>query len=283
MRKRVRVCRICVSIIVLCFVASTTVSADGPRKTKVFLLGGQSNMAGLGKTTDMKDPYSKPFNIVKIWNAMTRKWEPLEGNFGASGKGSFGPELSFGHAIAEALPNDDVRLVKYAVIGTALYNGWAPTSGAQYVVFMNTAKAALSDLKASRVDYEIAGMLWLQGESDAAENQAATYEKNLAAFITHMRTEFKTPKMAFIIARVLGYYGGQTGQAKIVRDAQVKVAKSTENVTWFDTDDCERVNEGHYSSSGLIEIGKRFAAGYSELTGNRVPAGSRDSLKPGGN
>ena len=69
--------------------------------------------------------------------------------------------------------------------------------------------------------------------------------------------------MPFYIARVLSHYGGKSGQAKLVRDAQVKVAEATNNVEWFDTDDAPIVdpksNPGHYNSAGLIEIGKRFA------------------------
>lgn len=137
--------------------------------------------------------------------------------------------------------------------------------------FMSTAKAAIANLDAAGTDYEIAGMLWLQGESDAAERQGDTYEKNLSAFIAHMRAEFKTPEMPFIIARVLSAYGGRTGQAKLIRDAQVKVAEETGNVAWFDTDDCPIVdpvkNRGHYNATGLIEIGKRFAAAYTKMTG----------------
>ena len=135
----------------------------------------------------------------------------------------------------------------------------------QYVILLKTAKAALAELDSSKVKYEISGMLWLQGESDAHENKAETYEKNLSNFIEHMRTEFKTPEMPFIIARVRNFYGGKTGQAKIVRDAQVKVADTDQNVGWFDTDNCSMANAGHYDAAGLIEIGKRFAATFQEV------------------
>ena len=64
-------------------------------------------------------------------------------------------------------------------------------------------------------------------------------------------------------------YGGKTGQAKIVRDAQAKVAKTVKHVACFNTDDCPIVdpvkNRGHYNAAGLIEIGKRFAAGYKQV------------------
>ena len=134
------------------------------------------------------------------------------------------------------------------------------TSGRpQYKQFMKTAQAAIANLDKEGVKHEIAGMLWMQGESDAHENQAETYDKNMRNFIAHMREQFKTPEMRFVIARVKDFYGGKTGQAKIVRDAQVDIAKSTEGVEWFDTDDYPMANSGHYNGEGLIMMGKDFA------------------------
>lgn len=160
-------------------------------------------------------------------------------------------------------------MIKYAARGTNLYNDWSPqTKGAQYVAFMNTAKTALAELDASNTKYEIAGMLWLQGESDAYGRRAKSYEKNLTEFIAHIRAQFKAPTMPFVIARVRSYYGGETGQARIVRDAQVKIAGTDKNIGWFDTDDCSMLNAGHYDAAGLIEIGKRFAVEYMRITGS---------------
>lgn len=248
--------------IVLSVLTVSSVWADSVKPLKIFLLGGQSNMVGADKAAKLMPPYNKAFPKVRIWDQKTRRWEPLS----PKAEERFGPEVSFGHFIAELLPHEDVRLIKYAAGGTALYNDWDPkTKGRQYLSFMNTTKAALSELDASKMNYEIAGMLWLQGESDAHENKAETYEKNLTEFIAHIRTQFKTPTMPFIIARVRNHYGGKTGQARIVRDAQVKVASADKNIGWFDTDDCSMINAGHYDAAGLIEIGKRFAEEYKKI------------------
>jgi len=265
MKKCIPICKLFVLMIVSLLFATAPVSAKNTKAVKIFLLGGQSNMVGSGKKANLESPYNKPFSSIKIWNQKTKRWAPLSSE-SDNQQGNFGPEISFGHAIAKAFPSDDIRLVKYAAGGTALYNDWSPvTKGGQYVKFMGTAKAALANLDAAGIDYEISGMLWLQGESDAHEKKAETYKQNLSDFIAHMRTEFKTSKMPFIIARVRNYYGGKSGQAKIVRDAQVNVAESTDNVAWFDTDDCSMLNAGHYNASGLVEIGNRFAEKYREL------------------
>ena len=259
--------RLALGILVgLTICAGQLASAQDKDPVKVFLLGGQSNMVGIAPASELKPPYDKPPANVTVWSPREQKWVPLSPEV-VNSRGLFGPEISFGHAIAAALPGEDVRLVKYAASGTALYNDWAPTDGKQYQRFMVTVKPALANLEAAGTKYEVAGMMWLQGESDAAERKGDTYEANLTAFIAHMREQFAAPEMPFIIARVLNEYGRKSGHATLVRDAQVKVAADTQNVECFDTDDLPPMhpknNRGHYNGVGLIEIGKRFAKGYA--------------------
>jgi hypothetical protein len=246
-------------IAALCL-TSASLSAETAKPIKVFLLGGQSNMAGQLKEywADVQAPYKDPFPQIQRWQNKRNQWAPLAPTH------RLGPEIAFGHAIAKALPNEEVRLIKYAANGTALYNDWAPIDGPQYIGFMTAARGALADLEANQVPYEISGMLWLQGESDAVENMGAAYEKNLGAFIDHMRIEFKTPEMPFIIARVRDFYG-KGPQSDLVRDAQQTLAEKMEHVAWFDTDDLNPlVNGGHYGLAGVLEIGNRFAETYME-------------------
>lgn len=241
----------------------------GQAKHRVFLLGGQSNMVGQGVIEELSAPYDAPQPDVKFWHD---GWVPLAPGFGNEGE-CFGPELSFGRAIKDALPTDTIHLVKYGSNGKALYNDFKPDSGRFYREMMQTFRAALADLDAAGIEYEISGMLWMQGESDAYESQAEFYEANLRNFIQAMRSEFKTPDMPFIIARVLDYFGGmrppkigeQTDptQASVVRAAQVRVAESKPRVAWFDTDYYAVVdpdeNPGHYGTQGLLDLGKDFA------------------------
>ena len=244
--------------------------ADGERPIKIFLLGGQSNMAGRGQAKDLTPPYDTPFCKTRIWSPTSRDWVPLTPDARDS-KGRFGPEISFGREIVAVLPNQDVRMVKFAVDGSALHDDWAPTRGEHYRAFMGPVKAALAGFDAKSMKYEVAGMLWLQGESDAAESKGHEYERNLTVFIAHMRQSFETPDMPFVIARPLEHFGRKTGQASLVRRAQQKVAKETRRVSWVDTDGLPMFNDGHYGSAGLIEIGKRFAAGYKETISESEP------------
>jgi len=211
-------------------------------------------MVGQGINTELVPPYNAAQNDVNYWDGA---WIPLAPGFGNHSY-EFGPEVAFGRAIKDALPDDTIYLVKYAVNGTALYNDWNPTNGQQYIGFTNTVNSALSNLETNGINYEISGMLWMQGESDALEDQAASYETNLINFIADIRSQFSTPEMPFIIARVRNYYGGTSGQADIVRAAQVTVAESMPYVSWFDTDAYQMVNSGHYGTQGQLDLGNDF-------------------------
>ena len=158
-----------------------------------------------------------------------------------------------------------------------MYGDWkpAPNPGPQYTQFMTDARNALAKLDNDGVDYEIAGMLYLQGETDAFDQKGALYEANLRAFIADMRTQFAKPDLLFIIARVRDFYG-TAAQSNLVRAAQVTIADDTANVEWFDTDTFNPlVNGGHYGTAGQLEIGKAYANAYLD---SRSSGGNSDPV-----
>lgn len=239
---------------------------------RVFLLAGQSNIVGQGRNNELSPPYSLPQTDVNYWHNASGTWVDLAPGFGGRSTW-FGPEVAFGRAIKDAYPDDEIYLVKYGVGGTALYNDWAPTTGPQYTAWRNTLNNALGNLDSSLIDYEISGMMWMQGESDAFESQGPNYEANLTNFIADVRGVVGDPDLPFIIGRVLDYYGGNniipgtsTSHADAVRAAQQTVAENTDNVAWFDTDSFQVVdpvsNPGHYGTQGQIDLGNAFAQGY---------------------
>lgn len=222
---------------------------------RVFLLGGQSNMAGFGTlAADLPAPYSETQPEVRIWNFLANDWADLEPGYGSE----FGPELSFGALLGAQDPSRTVYLIKHAVNGTSLYEDWKPGSGFQWSLFRSVALSALSNLNDAGVDYRVEGMLWMQGESDALEGQGAAYEANLRAFIEAVRSLSGEVQLPFVLGRIAVFFGDEPNNTA-VRAAQVEVAETTPGVSWFDTDDLKLVNFGHYDTAGQVELGKRFA------------------------
>lgn len=245
-------------------------------ETKVFLLGGQSNMDGYGSNAaELPAPYNVPQPDVKFWH--NNGWEDLQGGFGSS-PAFFGPEVTFGYQIHAMFPDDDIYLVKYAVGGTALAdpaNEWTPNgSGTTYNTFKATANAALQNLRNAGLSPTIAGMIWMQGEADTAPAYAPAYATNLPHFITTVRSDLSTPEMTFVVGRIMAYSSypfGTPSDNALVRAAQATVPAQLAHVSWINTDDLE-VNPlsvgwwpGHYDAQGQIGLGLRFADAFAEV------------------
>ncbi len=261
------------------------VSATSPSAaaTKVFLLGGQSNMAGLGAWPGppaqpaCPAPYNTEQTAVQFWNYGTHQtvngfdcpgvgdgWVNLRPGYGYDYNNEFGPEVSFGYRLHERYPDDDIYLVKLGLTDQSLAVGWNPDgTGTVYNVFKARVKAAVENLRHDGHDPEIAGMVWMQGESDALNaTYAANYQSNLETFIKTVRNEFDAPNMPFVIGRILNYYDtNPAGSNALVRKAHetIPTLPDMSRVAYVNTDDLQCAYGGHYGTQGQINLGIRFA------------------------
>ena len=243
-----------IAIAISCVMASVPATAA----TKVFLLAGQSNMAGEGTVADLAAEYaSQP--AVKFWS--NSQWVNLQGGFGDGTSGKlFGPEIGFGYRLHQRFPTDDIYLVKYGLTSTNLAVQWKPDgTGPCYNTFKTTANAAIDNLTAAGKSPVVAGMIWMQGENDALDSTyAAAYAGNLTNFITTVRRDFSTPNMEFVVGRILPCYGTTT-DSNLVRNAEMTVPGQVGKSSWINTDDLPLAFTGHYGTQGQIELGTRFA------------------------
>jgi hypothetical protein len=264
------------------------VGATPAAATKVFLMGGQSNMAGVGGFPNdtpapgygADKPLPAPYNViqttVQFWNYGTpttnpfnsnglnnptvgTAWVSLQNGFGWEPV-EFGPEVTFGYTLHKLLPNDQIYLVKLGVDGSDLANSWNPNgTGANYNLFKSRANAAIQNLTNDGESPAVVGMIWMQGEGDAQSTASANaYAANLRNLITHVRSDFHAPDMRFVIGRITTFYGEKSGGNATVRAAEEAVGSEPNNA-WVNTDDLERAYDGHYGTQGQIDLGIRFA------------------------
>ncbi len=229
-----------------------------PEPLKIFLVAGQSNGDGRGNPTDLPANLQNPQGVPIFHNG---QWHGLQpGLTDQNHPGLFGPEITFGRDVAEALAGENVALVKYAWGGTNLAVDWNPdTPGAHYTAFMNAVRQALANVGPDYLP-EIAGMIWMQGESDTGDvTRAESYEANLTNFIETVRTDLGAPDMPFVIGEILDY--PTYTYADVVREAQANVAAADRMVALVRTDDLPIIvgNDNHYNAAGQMELGSRFA------------------------
>lgn len=246
-----------------------------PTHLKIFLIGGQSNAVGLGENSDLPLEYKgvqtnvKSYTSYKCSDAVNSdKWLHV-----APGVCDFstkhGCELSLAKKLSLLYPNDSIAIIKCALGSTTLATQWrspsleGPTDTDpnfhMYQIFMNTVNTALSKL-GSAYTYEIAGMVWMQGENDGIQNDwASNYETNLTAFIADLRKDLNTPNMPFSIAKIsiVPYWPFATS----IRQAEDNVAAKMSNVGIIDANNYPRITTDpyHYTSTGLISMGNEFA------------------------
>lgn len=258
-------------------------SAKGPHY-RVYLLAGQSNMDGRGNVKDLTGPlekYARPLPTVSIRFAAGGLHRPYRENPGleplhpgcsgtpgkAGGKppvNTFGPELGFGHAMAEALPGQRILLIKVAEGGTNLASDWNPKdTGKLYAQFLKVVQATQEKIRTDGGTCEICGLLWMQGESDAASS-TEQYQTRLAELIAKLRADLKIKELPFLIGQVY-----DNGQRNTVIAAQKAVAKVIPATAFVEADGLQTFDKGtHYDAASQIELGKRFAREMLRLTLN---------------
>lgn len=268
-----------VLLAVLCLGAGHIATARADQY-EIFLLAGQSNMDGRANANDLKgdlEQYAKPnpdilirFSAGGLHRPLTgiQGFQPLQPGFtGATGKAqlpptkTFGPEVSFGPAIATALPGKHVLLIKYVEGGTNLRSDWNPNEkGKLYENFIRFVRATQDMLKARGDSGRIRGMLWHQGESDAGQ-RAGQYQAALTGLIDRVRGDLGLKELPFVIGQV--YDNGKRGN--VISDEKA-TAKAVSHTGFAEADGLKTGDPGtHFDARSQIELGKRFAREMARL------------------
>lgn len=119
-----------VAISVALWVSGIMAAGPATAATKVFLLAGQSNMAG-HETGLPAAPYNAT-QPVQFWNSSNNGWVNLKPGYGCT-TNDIEPEVGFGYALHNSiLPNDDIYLVKWGVDSTSLAGPWNPNGSGRH-------------------------------------------------------------------------------------------------------------------------------------------------------
>lgn len=244
-------------------------------KAKVFILSGQSNMSGGGHVVPEGLKFDPAVgDKVRVWDAsdvwgkqgILSKWtslNELQAIKKEMRKDMIGPEFGFAQAMSEVYPAEEIHLIKVARGGTAI-DWWLPDAKGKengHTVLLANLKNALEKIDG---DYEIVGMLWMQGESDAKQQaDAEAYPKKLEHLIALMRKETGKPELPFVIGRlstrILESPKFKMTFVKTVQSGQEAAAKHGRHVHVINTDDLsQRDDLVHFDQEGQMGLGNRF-------------------------
>lgn len=216
-------------------VAFSTAHAD----SHLFILSGQSNMAGLNPQVSFTPAVEKQFgkeNVVVVKSAQGgqpirrwyKEWKPAEG------------------------PKPE-------------------KNGDLYDKLMGVVEPATKDREFASVTF-----VWMQGERDAKESHGEVYGDSFKGLVDQLSKDLGRDDVNFVIGRLSDFdmedkrYPHWTK----VRDVQVEVAEKSPRGAWVDTDDLnDKPAKGgngtrddlHYTKDGYRILGERFAEAAIEL------------------
>ncbi len=216
----------------LCLVIGLAPAAAAEKKVRLFVLSGQSNMAGLNPDVSFTPTVEKAFagdDVIVVKHAKSgqpirrwyKKWELPEGAAESKGRKS---------------RNGDI-----------------------YDQLIEAVNAALDGKKPDSVVF-----VWMQGERDAKAGWQAAYYDALRGTVEQLRADLKTPEIGVVVGRLSDHLKDHAGW-DAVRAAQEKVAADEPLGAWVDTDDLNGNDGLHYNKQGYAELGQRFADQATEL------------------
>lgn len=286
------------SILLFLFCVSVIVAQNGnqsEKKIKVFILSGQSNMVGLGNSTELSDSLRYGTDNKLIFE--DGEWQILK-PFKSTGKKqrerfamteySFGPEISFANEIAKAYPNETIGIIKSATGGTGIL-AWSPNwtkeqanrtndgkKGDLYKVLIDKVKAAQKE-----ADIEIVGFLWQQGGKDMTKvDLAKEYFDNLNSLTTGLRKDLDLPNLPVFIGcsvseKILNIAINtdeferlkqkRPGVEYVIR-ARFEAEEQIPNVYVVVSENLEKHPKNvHYNTNGQLKLGEYYANSFLEF------------------
>jgi hypothetical protein len=225
-------------------------------KLHVYLLAGQSNMAGRGRVAEQDRKIHPRVFVLNRENEWVPAQEPL--HFDKPAYVGVGPGLAFGKAMAEADPNAIIGLVPCAV-------GGSPISTWRHQAYHKQTKSHPYDdaLKRGCIAMQkgvLKGILWHQGEGDSNAQNGPLYEQRLTELISNLRRELETPNLLFVAAMPADAFVARVPAAHFVIDAIKAVAAADENVYWVSAQglDC-KADRVHFNADSARLLGRRYA------------------------
>lgn len=229
-------------------ILALTAAAAAQKDMDVFLLIGQSNMAGRGpmiksdSTTDIEGAWLLKDTIG--WEAARNplnRYSTIEYGYG---RNQVGPGFGFARELHRLSPKTKIGLVVNARGGTSL---------SQWVKGTNFYSDALARTRFAMKTGTLKGILWHQGEADRDDT---AYVTRLAAFIDSLRKDFGRPDLPFIAGQ-LGPWGTRFAghNARILT-----LPKRVGHTAVVRTDSLNHTGDStHFDRAGQIKLGTRYA------------------------
>lgn len=227
----------------------------------IFLLIGQSNMAGRGALEGQRIALDSIYMLDK-----NNKWvpaaEPIHFDKPAAGSG-----LAASFAVAARKPGRKIGLIPCAVGGTRI-EAWKPNvvdSATGYTSYNDAITRSKVALKSGTLK----GILWHQGEGNSSRGRYKTYEENFENLLVDLGRDLSIniDEIPVIIGELGYFYVAkmpiENSQGMYINAINHRLAQKKINRYCVTAEGLNHKGDGtHFDTPSLRELGKRYAEAY---------------------
>jgi hypothetical protein len=238
----------------LCGVAA---AQEKPKNLELFLLIGQSNMAGRGVVEAQDKAIIPGVFMLDKEMAWVPAVDPL--HFDKPTVAGVGLGRTFAKTLLQAHPGAQIGLIPAAFGGTSL-DEWKPGDK----LYTDAVKRAREAMKSGK----LRGILWHQGEADSGSaEKIASYRERFANLVTHLREDLQAPDVPVVVGE-LGEY--RTAPLNRQMNEQLALVPFSVPHSGF-VSSAGLVHKGdgtHFDSPSAREFGRRYALAFMALDPN---------------
>ncbi len=251
----------------ICFSQSITGwKANFPRKTEfpavippaknvwVFLMAGQSNMAGRGFVEPQDTVPDYRILSINAQGDIILAKEPL--HFYEPTMTGLDCGLSFARTLLKEIPDSVSIIVIPAAVGGSSVDQWLGDSLFRQVKLLTNFR---EKVKLALKYGDVKGILWHQGESDSKPALIKTYEEKLSRLFKQFREYAQKPDLPIFLGEV-GLFADDSTNKKQMNETIRHFATSNSGIFLISTDDfTHKGDKLHFNSVSQRKMGERMA------------------------
>lgn len=239
------------------------VQTDTNVRYDLYLLIGQSNMAGRGNI-DAQDTITD--NNVFMLNK-DENWVPAKSplHFDKSVAGT-GLGLTFGKIMAKESKRK-VGLIPCAVGGTSI-SMWMP-GAYDKVTKTHPYDDAIRRTKVAMKNGELKGILWHQGEGDASKDKAARYEQRFDSLMLNLQNDLSVDisSIPVVVGELGQFYCERNSGGNEINLILKHIAETHKNRALVSSKGLVHKGDSvHFDAASQRELGKRYSEKVIKLT-----------------
>ncbi len=226
----------------------------------VFILAGQSNMAGRGVVEHQDTVTNDRVLTINSIDSLILAQEPI--HFYEPNLAGLDCGLSFGKKLVANIPEDISILLIPTAVGGSSITKWLNDENHRMVDLLTNFKRKVALGKKHGI---IKGVLWHQGESDANTMGISEYKENLEQLFSKFRNIIADQNLPIIVGE-LGSFSEKDEEWQEINRIIHDYAKTDTNTYVISTSDLEdKGDRVHFNSEGQRNMGARFANKILEL------------------